>query len=200
MQTYGVAVPIPFPELSSLLDDQVRSVHAILGRDLIGFYVVGSFAVGDADLSSDCDFITVVRHPLSPVQEGELRALHRDIPSRDGLWPKNLEGSYAPLDDLRTLDALGRPWLYVDRGRREMQWSPHCNSLEQRWTLRECAVVLAGPSPTTFAAPIPGARLRRAQADRSVPWNPDEPPREGSANLTRAFAQEVLDRVRRDRP
>jgi predicted nucleotidyltransferase len=55
-----VAVPIPFPELRALLDDQVVSVQTILGRDLIGFYIVGSFAVGDADLSSDCDFITVV--------------------------------------------------------------------------------------------------------------------------------------------
>jgi len=264
-----VAVPIPFPELRALLDDQVLSVQTILGRDLIGFYIVGSFAVGDADLSSDCDFITVVRHPLSSRQEDDLRALHRDIPSRNGLWPKNLEGSYAPLDDLRTLDALGRRWLYVDRGWSEMQWSTHCNSLEQRWTLRECAVVLTGPSPTTFAAPVPGALLsaamaerlprllddlatwididtvawgqrytveslcrmywtftdgnvhskaasldravrtfdprwanllRQAQADRSVPWNPNEPPREGNATLTRAFALEVLDRVRRETP
>ena len=267
LPTYGVAVPIPFPELRALLDDQVRSVQTILGRDLIGFYIVGSFAVGDADLSSDCDFIAVVRHPLSSRQEDDLRALHRDIPSRNGLWPKNLEGSYAPLDDLRTLDALGRRWLYVDRGWSEMQWSTHCNSLEQRWTLRECAVVLTGPRPRTFAAPIPGALLgaamaeqlprllddlatwididtiawgqryaleslcrmywtftdgkvhskaasldravgtfdprwadllRQAQADRSLPWNPNEPPREGNATLTRAFALEVLDRVSRE--
>ena len=161
-----MAVPIPFPELRALLDDQVVSVQTILGRDLIGFYIVGSFAVGDADLSSDCDFITVVRNPLSSRQEDELRALHCDIPSRNGLWPKNLEGSYAPLDDLRTLNALGRRWLYVDRGWSEMQWSTHCNSLEQRWTLRECAVVLTGPSPTTFAAPVPGALLSAAMAER----------------------------------
>jgi len=76
----------------ALLDDQVLSVQTILDRDLIGIYIVGSFALGDADLSSDCDFITVVRHPLSSRQEDNLRALHRDIPSRNGLWPKNLEG------------------------------------------------------------------------------------------------------------
>jgi hypothetical protein len=267
LSTYGVAVPIPFPELTTLLDDHVLTVQAILGRDLIGFYIVGSFAVGDADLSSDCDFIAAVRDPPSSRQEDDLRALHRDIPSRSGLWPKNLEGSYAPLDDLRTLDALGRPWLYVDRGWSEMQWSTHCNSLEQRWTLRECAVVLTGPSPTTFAAPVPGALLsaamaeqlprlledlatwididtvlwgqryaveslcrmywtftdgnvhskaasldravrtfdprwadllRQAQADRSLPWNPTEPPHEGNGPLTRAFALEVLDRVGRE--
>ena len=166
LPSHGAAVPIRFPELRALLDDQVLSVQTILGRDLIGFYIVGSFAAGDADLSRDCDFITVVRHALSSRQEDDLRALHRDISSRNGLWPKNLEGSYAPLDDLRTLDALGRRWLYVDRGWSEMQWSTHCNSLEQRWTLRECAVVLTGPSPTTFAAPFQGALLSAAMAEQ----------------------------------
>ena len=105
LSTNGVAVPLPILELRALLDDQVLSIQTILGRDLVGLYIVGSFAVGDADLSSDCDFITVVRHSLSSRQEDELRALHREVPSRNGLWPKNLEGSYAPLDDLRTLDA-----------------------------------------------------------------------------------------------
>jgi len=163
---YHASVLIPYPELSALLDDLVSSASAILADDLIGFYLVGSFAVGDADLQSDCDFIAVTRRPLASSQESHLRALHSDIPTRKGPWTKNLEGSYAPLDDLRTLDALGREWLYIDRGWRKMQWSTHCNSLEQRWTLRERGVVLAGPSPATFAAPVPATLLRAAMAER----------------------------------
>jgi hypothetical protein len=42
--------------------------------------------------------------------------------------------------------------------------------------------------------------LRQAQSDRSLPWNPIEPPGDGNAALTRAFALEVLDRVRRETP
>ena len=158
--------PIPYPELRAVLDDLVSSARAILADDLIGFYLVGSFAVGDADLQSDCDFIAVTRRPVTSGQENHLRVLHSDIPTRNGLWTKNLEGSYAPLDDLGTLDALGRQWLYIDRGWRKMQWSTHCNSLEQRWALRERGVVLAGPSPATFAAPVPATLLRAAMAER----------------------------------
>ncbi len=261
--------PIPYPELRAVLDDLVSSARAILADDLIGFYLVGSFAVGDADLQSDCDFIAVTRRPVTSGQENHLRVLHSDIPTRNGLWTKNLEGSYAPLDDLGTLDALGRQWLYIDRGWRKMQWSTHCNSLEQRWALRERGVVLAGPSPATFAAPVPATLLRAAmaerlprllddlatwidigkiawgqryaveslcrmfwtfadgqvhskaasldwamqtfdqqwtpllrqvRADRSLAWNPSEPPREGSIHLTHAFSAEVLCRVRREAP
>jgi len=163
---YRATGPIPYPELRAVLDDLVSSARAILADDLIGFYLVGSFAVGDADLQSDCDFIAVTRRPVTSGQESHLRVLHRDIPTRNGLWTRNLEGSYAPLDDLGTLDALGRQWLYIDRGWRKMQWSTHCNSLEQRWALRERGVVLAGPSPATFAAPVPATLLRAAMAER----------------------------------
>jgi len=267
---YRATVPIPYPELSAVLDDLVTSARAILADDLFGFYVVGSFALGDADLQSDCDFIAVTRRPVTSGQESHLRALHGDIPTRNGHWTTiNREGSYAPLDDLGTLDALGRQWLYIDRGWRKMQWSTHCNSLEQRWTLREHGVVLAGPSPATFAAPVPATLLRAAmaeqlprllddlatwidigtiawgqryaveslcrmfwtftdgqvhskaasldwamqtfdqqwtpllrqvRADRSLAWNPTEPPRKGSIHLTHAFSAEVLCRVRREAP
>ncbi|AWN22831.1 hypothetical protein DKM44_06000 [Deinococcus irradiatisoli] len=256
-----------FPELDALLGDLVTSLRGLLGNDLAGFYLVGSFAVGDADCSSDCDFLAALRRPLSPDQEAALRELHAEIPTRPGHWTRNLEGSYAPLDDLRTLERLDQPWLYVDRGWRKMQWSGHCNRLEQRWTLRECGVTLSGPQPATFAAEVPEALLQQAmarqlptllddlatwtdidqvawgqryaveslcrmfrtfsdgrvhskassltwamqtfgprwtpllrqvQADRTRPWNPDEPPPAGSADLTRAFAREVLARLSPD--
>ena len=253
-----------FPELDLVLDDFLASLQRILGTDLVGFYLVGSFAVGDADFFSDCDFMAVIRQTSTPDQEVALRALHADIPTRPGHWNINLEGSYAPLADLQTLDRLDQPWLYVDRGWREMQWSGHCNCLEQRWTLRECGVTLLGPEPATFAATVPGERLRAAmahqlpklmdslaewtdirkvawgqryaveslcrmfrtfcdgqvhskassltwamqtfgprwtpllrqvQADRTRPWNPDERPPPGSAELTHDFARAVLERL-----
>ena len=93
-----MAVPIPFPELMALLDDQVPSVQSILGRDLIGIYIVGSFALGDADMSSDCDFITVVRHPLSSRQEDNLG--HSTATSR----PETASGQ-------RTWRGHMRPWM-----------------------------------------------------------------------------------------
>lgn len=159
-------MPTQYPELNALLADLVASARDILGEDLVGFYLVGSLAVGHADSHSDCDFIAVMRQPVKPNQEEGLRALHDDIPTRQGSWAKNLEGSYAPIDHLRTLGALGQDWLYIDHGWREMQWSTHCNSLEHRWALRERGVVLVGPEPATFAARVPAEDLSAAMAER----------------------------------
>lgn len=150
----------PFPELDAVLDDLVESVTAILDDDLVGLYVTGSFALGAGDLQSDCDFVAVLRGQVTPEQEVALRALHDELPTRPGHWTKHLEGSYAPRGDLETLAALGRNWLYIDHGWREMQWDPHCNRLEHRWLLRERGAALVGPDPRTFVAEVPRDLLR----------------------------------------
>ena len=152
----------PFPELDELLEDLVASAQSNLGDTFVGAYVTGSFALGAGDAHSDCDFQIVIREPLSLEQERALRAFHDEIPTRPGYWARNIEGSYALLADLATIDALTREWLFVDRGHREMEWSTHCNREEHRWTLRERGMVLAGPEPRTFVSEVP-ARLLRAR-------------------------------------
>jgi len=154
------AVPTRFPELNELLESFVGSVKSILDDNFVGAYLTGSFALGGGDMSSDCDFIVVTESKVTHQQENALRQLHAEIPSRDGYWAINLEGSYAPRRDLESLDTLGREWLYIDRGWREMQWSPHCNVADTRWVLRHHGVVLEGPEPSTFACEVPAEALR----------------------------------------
>ncbi|MBV9471137.1 MAG: DUF4111 domain-containing protein [Abitibacteriaceae bacterium] len=152
--------PTQFPELNAVLEDLVENAKRILGDNFFGAYLVGSFAVGDADIHSDCDFLIVVNDPLTPKQEASLRKLHNEIPTRPEHWAKHLEGSYTLKNDLGTLDALGQDWLYIDHGHREMERSPHCNSLEHRWSLHECGIVLSGPDPKTFTAKVPPEAIR----------------------------------------
>lgn len=152
--------PTRYPELNALLRELVERAYGILRGNLVGAYLQGSFAVGDADMHSDCDFLVPVREQVSAEQEAALRALHDEIPTRDGHWTHHLEGSYPVADELRTLDALGREWLYVDHGWQEMQWSTHCNTEVARWSLRECGVTLAGPDPRTLVDEVPADVLR----------------------------------------
>lgn len=153
--------PTKFPELNSVLQDLVDTAKDILGNNYIGAYLVGSFAIGDADIHSDCDFIIAIKNSLSEKQEAELRKLHDQIPLREGHWTKHLEGSYAMQNDLSTLSALEKKWLFIDHGHREMEWSSHCNSLEHRWSLRECGVVIEGPGPESFVAEVPPEVIRK---------------------------------------
>lgn len=151
--------PTEFSELNDVLSRLVDGTHRALDDNFVGAYLVGSFALGDPDIHSDCDFIVATSEPISPAQEAAVRRLHEGFPSEDGHWNRHLEGSYAPIDDLRRLDALGREWLFVDHGHAEMEWSPHCNSPEHRWTLRHHGVVLTGPPPADFAD-VPAELLR----------------------------------------
>jgi len=162
-----------FPELDQLLREFVAHVQAILGDSFVGAYLQGSFAIGDADLQSDCDFIVVTRDAVTQEQEQALRELHDEIPTREGHWTHHLEGSYAPMRDLETLEALGKQWLYIDHGWREMQWSTHCNTEDVRWTLREHGVTLAGPDSRDLVCEVPGDVLRRRMCQLVESFLPD---------------------------
>ncbi|MDQ6772785.1 MAG: DUF4111 domain-containing protein [Candidatus Dormibacteraeota bacterium] len=106
--------------------------------------------------------------------------MHAEFPERDGSWAQHLEGSYPPRDELRTLDAVGKTWLYIDNGAREMEWSAHDNTAVVRWSLREHGTVLRGPDPKTFVDPVSSDDLRTqvlADANRFMPslrtWAPE---------------------------
>lgn len=57
--------PTAFPELNELLQQLTQCVQRILGENFAGAYLQGSFAVGDADMHSDCDFLIPVHRPIT---------------------------------------------------------------------------------------------------------------------------------------
>jgi hypothetical protein len=165
--------PTQFPELNGLVQDLVENVTGILEANLVGIYLVGSFALGDADIHSDCDFLVVVRNPLTSHQETRLRALHREVFRQPRQWAQHLEGSYAPRSDLRTLRGLGKKWLFLDNAHEEMEWSTHCNSLEHRWSLRETGIILAGPDPRDLVDKVHPEAIRQKMRDLVPVFLPD---------------------------
>ena len=151
----------PFPELNGLLTNFVGHAQSILETNLVGVYLTGSFALGGGDAASDCDFVVVTTGRVGDEHEHALRQLHQEIPSWPGYWAFNLEGSYAPKADLQTLTAIRRPWLYINRGGRELEWSAHCNTEDVRWVLRERPLILQGADPHDFACEVPTIALQR---------------------------------------
>ncbi|HVF04318.1 MAG TPA: aminoglycoside adenylyltransferase domain-containing protein [Frankiaceae bacterium] len=152
----------PFPELDAILTDLDRTVRGILGDTYVGCYLEGSFALGAGDAESDADFVVVTTVAPAGAAEAALRRLHDEIPSRPGIWNRNIEGSYAHLDSLRDNARVGEPWLYNDRGHRELVWDAHCNTLHTRWVLRHHGIVLGGPPPADVVADVPEEALRAA--------------------------------------
>ena len=74
--------PTKFPELNAIVAELAERAARILGANFVGAYLQGSFAVGDADLQSDCDFLIPVRRQVSAAQEAGLRAMHAGFPDR----------------------------------------------------------------------------------------------------------------------
>lgn len=165
--------PTRYAELNVVLVELTARAMEILGENFVGAYVQGSFAVGDADLYSDCDFLIPTHEPITADHEAGLRALHDEIPTRDGHWFRHLEGSYPVARELRTLDGLGKEWPYIDHGSRQLQFSTHCNSEVARWSLRECGVTITGPNPKTLVDEVTARILRDKMRQYALTILPD---------------------------
>lgn len=177
--------PTPFEGLNAVLAHLTEEAGAILGDSLVGLYLQGSFAIGDADEMSDCDFIAVILEDLAANQRAALQAMHaaiHDLPHEP--WRHRLEGSYAPASILRRLTSEPRdppgeprgpdwadsgmggaparsyPFVYLDHGAKVLVRSEHDNTQVVRWSLREKGVALLGPPPRTLIDEVTGDMLR----------------------------------------
>lgn len=153
--------PTQFVELNAILGQLTRGVQAVLGLNLVGVYLQGSFACGDADEHSDVDFLVVIGQPLSEAERMALQAMHERIYDQASSWAKHLEGSYIPAELLRREDPSRTRLWYLDNTSRVLEQSDHDNSLVVRWQLREHGIPLAGPQPLILVDPIPPDDLRR---------------------------------------
>jgi hypothetical protein len=162
--------PTAFPDLNAVLDDFVAGVKAILEENFCGAYLQGSFAVGDADVHSDVDFIVVTREEVNGEQAVALQAMHQRIYALDTPWAQHLEGSYAPKELLRRVDPSRSPFPYLDNGATRLIWDNHCNTAVVRWSLHEYGVVLAGPDPRSLLETVSPEQLRAEIASVVQEW------------------------------
>ena len=176
--------PTPLPEVNAVLAELVACWREILGSNLIGAYLQGSFAVGDFTETSDIDFLVVIAsEPGAPVL-ARLQAMHAAMQAKPSYWAKHLEGSYAVASVIRRLTdephepagelprppswrdpetglpARDYPFLFLGNGSERLVRSEHDNIRVVRWVVRERGVILHGPPPATLIDPVAGDELR----------------------------------------
>ncbi len=152
--------PTPYLDLNHVLQYLVERVQAVLGKNFVGAYLQGSFAVGDFDEHSDVDFIIVIEEKLSEQEVEALQTVHGQVYALESAWAQHLEGSYFPRSVLRQ-PPDGRALWFLGHGSSFIIQSDHCNTLLVRWVVREQGVTLAGPPPATLVDPITIPALRR---------------------------------------
>lgn len=163
-------MPTPYADLNAVLREMADSMREVLGRNLVGVYLQGSFALGDFDAHSDADWIVALEKPLSAGEVEALQAMHERIFCLECAWAQHLEGSYFPKDVLRRADRAGKNLWYLDHGSRALIESNHCNTALVRWVVREHGVTLAGPPPSTLVDPIPVETLRAEIHNTVMEW------------------------------
>jgi hypothetical protein len=166
----NITANTPYPELNMVLRELVINVHQILHKNFIGAYLQGSFAVGDFDEHSDCDFVMVTNRELSDLDVSKLQSMHRRIYGLGVEWAKHLEGSYFPKMILKDHAHCGIQLWYLNHGHKELVRSDHCNTAVVRWILREKGVILSGPKPSILIDPIPVDVLRREMYSEITEW------------------------------
>ncbi|MGE0599966.1 MAG: aminoglycoside adenylyltransferase domain-containing protein [Dehalococcoidia bacterium] len=202
--------PTRFPELNTVLEHLVTGLREVLGPNLIGVYLQGSFALGDADENSDVDWTAVIEDDIDAVVQSRLDEFHCELHARPETWAQHLEGSYFPRDVLKNLaeaptELPGSPrapgWtdpsngaplsvypvLYLNNGSNSLIRSQHDNSLAVRWVLREHGITLFGPPPETLIDPVDPGELGRAGLETMRWWGADL--LSGKANLDALWIQ-----------
>jgi len=172
--------PTPYPDLNAVLRELVDGMRDALEETFVGAYLQGSFAVGGFDRHSDVDFVAAVAEEPTAPQVDALQAMHDRIYRLACPWAQHLEGSYFPIDVLRSNAERGRPLWYLEHGHHSLARSEHCNTVVVRWTLREHGVVLAGQPPASLVDPVSVETLREEILTTIRDWGReilDEPER-----------------------
>jgi hypothetical protein len=152
----AAASPIDRPTIRPLIDLLHAQIQAVLGRQLVGLYVVGSLVTGDFDERvSDIDLIAALSAPLTEAAGERLKVMHANIVRQYPAWDGRIEVIYITAEHLRqpkTLDKLGK----IGPGEPFHIFAVNADDWLLKWyLLRTKGVTLMGAPPTSCVAPIP---------------------------------------------
>jgi predicted nucleotidyltransferase len=154
------------PSIDTLLEGLVAGVHAVLGDDLVGVYLYGSYVSGGFDPGvSDLDLVAVTSREPEEVDLEGLGRVHGAFVRANPDWDDRLEIVYisrAALRSFRTSDArlavISPGEAFHLRDDRVVEW------LQNWYLIRETGVVLYGPPAASLVPPISMAEFVAAAA------------------------------------
>ena len=163
--------PTPYDDVNSLLRYLETRIRLILGSRFVGLYLYGSLALGDFDpSSSDIDLLVATQTELSAEQVEALHAMHEQLDNSRSTWAGRIEAAYIPLEALNGPAPAGAKYPQLE-DLSELYPAPlEAGWPFQRWTLRERGVVVSGPSPETFTAPVGRDELQQSALEILGGW------------------------------
>ena len=155
-------------EMRALPDLLLQRIQAILGNQLVGFYLVGSLVTGDFDpLSSDVDLIALMATDLNEAEVAQLEAMHLSLIRENPRLDNRIEVLYTPVGRLNS-DQQDYNVAEISPGEPFHVKEIHHDEWTINWhVLREKGVVLFGPDPGMLVDPIRHEKIVRVVRDLS---------------------------------
>ncbi|WP_459501670.1 nucleotidyltransferase domain-containing protein [Bacillus sp. C1] len=129
-------------EVKGLMDQYVMGLQSIFFKEeLIGIYVYGSIALGAFHLdTSDVDFITVTREPISETKKLQITELHKKLSK--SMLGRRMDGMYIPLADLGKANEEMSQYVYCAEGKSHTgHWDVNAVTW---WTLKNQGITVIG--------------------------------------------------------
>lgn len=162
--------PTPYAQVNAVLHSLLKEVQAILVDRFVGLYLYGSLSSGDFNpRRSDIDFVVVTDGFLDDETIASLGKMHAKMAGSGDKWASKLEGAYLPQQLLGEADPQGAKVPQINEAE-FYQAALGSDWVIQYHTLREQAVVVAGPSLHQMLEPTSPQALRQAVVNVLKEW------------------------------
>lgn len=150
------SVDVGHPTADALLEALVSNIRGVLGDDLVGIYLYGSYVSGGFDPGvSDLDLVAVTSTEVVQIDLLDLEQVHQDIVHKYPEWSDRIEIVYIGRAALRSFRTSPGPLAVISPGEpfhlrddRPVEW------LQNWYLVRETGVALYGPAADAVVPPI----------------------------------------------
>jgi predicted nucleotidyltransferase len=152
--------------VDDLLAELVSGIHGVLGDDLVGVYLYGSYVSGGFDSGvSDLDLVAVVSSAVEGINLGALDRVHRGLVSRHSEWNDRVEVVYIGLAALQAFRTSQGPLAVISPGEPfHVRSEPPAEWVQNWYLVRETGVALYGPAAAVIVPPVEWAEFVAAAA------------------------------------
>jgi predicted nucleotidyltransferase len=134
------------------LESLLSEIHLVLGRDLVGAYLYGSYVSGGFDPGvSDLDLVVVTAPRVETIDLAALERVHADFASHHPEWDDRIEVAYLGRKALASFRTSQGPVAVISPGEPfHLRSEPPSAWLQNWYLVRETGLALYGPDPTAI--------------------------------------------------
>jgi predicted nucleotidyltransferase len=142
--------------VDELLAELASGIHGVLGDDLVGIYVYGSYVSGGFEPDvSDIDLVSVISPPVEGMDLAALDRVHSSFVDRHPAWNDRVEVVYVGMAALRSFRSSPGPLAVISPGEPfHFRSEPPVEWVQNWYLVRESGIALYGPPPATIVPPI----------------------------------------------